>query len=56
MDGNQSSPDLLRIERNLWAGWSSKEEKEPVWKQDQRKHRCQCLKRERRKTVNADEA
>lgn len=51
MDGNQSSPDLLRIVRNLWAGWSSKEEKEPVWMQDQRKYRCQCLKRERRKTV-----
>lgn len=37
MDGNQSSPDLLRIVRNLLAGWSSKEEKEPVWMQDQRK-------------------
>lgn len=28
MDGNQCSPDLLRIVRNLWAGWSRKEEKE----------------------------
>lgn len=37
MDGNQCSSDLLRIVRNLLAGWSRKQEKEPVWMQYQRK-------------------